>query len=110
MATGTLEERVEKLERKLQEVEEQLTEQGGKAASKKRPAPEIPSARPGTKKAAILSLLKRPKGATLKELMKVSQWQAHSIRGFLSGSLRKQMGLKVQVIDRDGERAYQIKG
>ena len=81
-----------------------------KAAPKKRPAPEIPSARPGTKKAAILSLLKRPKGATLQELMKVSQWQAHSMRGFLSGSLRKQMGLKVQVIDRDGERAYQLKG
>jgi hypothetical protein len=36
MATATLEERVEKLERKIQEVEKQLTEQGGKAASKKR--------------------------------------------------------------------------
>ena len=81
-----------------------------KAASKKRSAPEVPSARPGTKKAAILSLLKRPKGATLKELMKASQWQAHSVRGFLSGSLRKQMGLKIQVIDRDGERAYHVKG
>src|SRR5947207_340864 len=79
-------------------------------APKKRPTPEVASARHGTKKAAILSLLKRPKGATLKELMKASQWQAHSIRGFLSGSLRKQMGLKVQVIDRDGERAYQVKG
>ena len=81
-----------------------------KAASKKPPTTEVPSARPGTKKAAILSLLKRPKGATLKELMKASQWQAHSVRGFLSGSLRKQMGLKVQVIDRDGERAYHVKG
>jgi len=69
-----------------------------------------PSARPGTKKAAILSLLKRPKGATLQELMKATQWQAHSVRGFLSGSLGKQMGVNVQVIDRDGERAYQVKG
>jgi hypothetical protein len=68
-----------------------------------------PRARPGTKKATILSLLKRPKGATLQELMKATQWQAHSVRGFLSGSLGKQMGVKVHVIDRDGERAYQVK-
>jgi hypothetical protein len=85
------------------------------AAPRKQRAPkklptEVASARPGIKKAAILLLLKRPKGATLKELMKASQWQAHSIRGFLSGSLRKQMGLKVEVIDRDGERAYHLKG
>jgi hypothetical protein len=79
-----------------------------KSAAKKRPA-EPASARPGTKKAAILALLKRPKGATLKELMKATNWQAHSVRGFLSGALGKQMGLKLKALDRSGERAYQLK-
>ena len=80
-----------------------------RASSPKKRPPQQPSARPGTKKAAILALLQRPKGATLKELVKATEWQAHSVRGFLSGSLGKQMGVKVQVIDRDGERAYQVK-
>jgi hypothetical protein len=69
-----------------------------------------PAVRPGTKKAAILTLLHRPKGATLKELMKATTWQAHSVRGFLSGTLGKNMGLKLKVMDRDGERAYHVKG
>src|SRR5881628_2128752 len=64
-----------------------------KRSSPKKRAAETPSARPGTKKAAILSLLKRPKGATLKELMKATQWQAHSVRGFLSVSVGKRMAI-----------------
>jgi hypothetical protein len=57
----------------------------------------------------VLSLLHRPDGATLKELKKASGWQAHSVRGFLSGALKKRMGLKVNSKKRhDGERAYRI--
>jgi hypothetical protein len=41
--------------------------------------------------------------------MKATGWQAHSVRGFISGSLTKKMGLKVESIKReDGERAYRI--
>src|SRR6266480_2077518 len=79
------------------------------AARKK--AVEQPAARPGTKKAAILTLLHRPKGATLKELMKATEWQAHSVRGFLSGAVGKKMGLTVTSIKgEDGERSYSVKG
>ena len=78
-----------------------------KSPPKKRAA-EPRSVRPGTKKDAILTLLKRPKGATLKELRKATGWQAHSVRGFLSGVLKK-MGLKLKLLDRDGARAYQLK-
>src|SRR5712691_7136577 len=79
-----------------------------KAPSTKKRGAEPPSVRPGTKKDAILTLLKRPKGATLKELRKATGWQAHSVRGFLSGVLKK-MGLKLKLLDRDGARAYQLK-
>jgi len=68
------------------------------------------AARDGSKAAKILDLLKRPEGATLKGLMKATDWQAHSVRGFLSGTIGKKMGLKVaSTKTEDGERTYSIK-
>jgi hypothetical protein len=63
-----------------------------------------------TKTARIIALLKRPTGASLKTLMRESGWQAHSVRGFISGQLGKKMGLRVHSFQRDGERVYVIKG
>jgi hypothetical protein len=63
-----------------------------------------------TQTAQIIALLKRPAGASLKTLMKATGWQAHSVRGFLSGQLGKKMGLRVRSFQRDGERVYVIKG
>jgi hypothetical protein len=81
-----------------------------KTSGRKSRRTEPAAARPGTKKATVLKLLGRAKGATLKEMMKATGWQAHSVRGFLSGAVGKKMGLKLKTLDRDGERAYQIKG
>jgi hypothetical protein len=68
-----------------------------------------PTAREGSKKAIVLDMLKRPEGATLKEIMDVTSWQPHSVRGFISGSLTRKMGLNVESSKRpDGERAYRI--
>ncbi len=81
-----------------------------KSKSKGRRRRPQPTARAGSKKAAVIALLKRPKGATLQDLMKATGWQAHSVRGFLSGSLRKHLGLKVKSSkSADGQRAYQLK-
>jgi uncharacterized protein DUF3489 len=56
-----------------------------------------------------LGLLKRREGATLKELMDDTEWQAHSVRGFLSGILRKKMGLNIQSEKSvKGERTYSV--
>src|SRR6266705_1434405 len=67
-------------------------------------------ARDGSKTAKVLGLLKRPNGVTLKELMKNTDWQAHSVRGFLSGTVGKKMGLTVTSNkSEDGERSYAIK-
>ena len=81
-------------------------------ASKKPPkaAKTAGAARGGSKTANVLDLLKRPDGATLKELMKATGWQAHSVRGFLSGTVGKKMGLTVTSAKGDaGERAYSVK-
>ena len=67
------------------------------------------SARPGTKSATLLGLLKSKRGATLAEMMDATGWQAHSVRGFLAGSLRKRHGLTAKSECRDGEdRRYRI--
>lgn len=64
--------------------------------------------REGSKTETIL--LKRPDGVTLKELMKATGWQAHSVRGFLSGTIRKKLGLKITSTKaEDGERTYSLK-
>ena len=66
--------------------------------------------RPGSKTAKVLHLLKRSGGATLKDLVKATGWQAHSVRGFLSGTLRKKMGLTVTSTKSvEGERSYAVK-
>jgi hypothetical protein len=67
-------------------------------------------AREGSKSARIVELLKQPGGATAKELMKITGWQAHSLRGFLSGTVSKKLGLSVvSTKGEDGERTYSIK-
>jgi uncharacterized protein DUF3489 len=88
-----------------------------KAGKKASPAKKAPkghkkagTARDGSKAAKILDLLKRADGATLKELMKTTGWLAHSVRGFISGTLGKKMGLKVTSTKaEDGDRTYSIK-
>ena len=80
-------------------------------AQKKAPkaAKKAGPAREGSKAAKIIDLLKRPNGATLAEIMKSTNWQVHSVRGFISGSLGKKMGLIVVSEKReDGERVYSI--
>jgi len=85
-----------------------------KSATKTKAAEKAPKAaspvRDGSKAAEVLNLLKRPDGVTLKELMKATGWQAHSVRGFLSGTVGKKMGLTVTSTKaEDGERTYSVK-
>ncbi len=65
--------------------------------------------RDGSKSAKIIELLRRSGGATIQELGKVTGWQPHSIRGFLSGTLRKKSGFSLSsFIRKDGTRAYRL--
>jgi hypothetical protein len=81
-----------------------------KTAKKARKRPtKTATARPGSKTAKVIALLEKSKGATLAELMKATGWQAHSVRGFLSGTLTKKLGLKIESNKpTDGARLYSI--
>jgi len=82
-----------------------------KGASGPKGGKKAKAARAGSKTATVLSLVQRPGGATLKELMKATGWLPHSVRGFISGALGKKMGLTVtSAKGEDGERSYSVKG
>ena len=67
------------------------------------------TAREGSKTAQVVEMLKRPDGATLNDLMTATHWQAHSVRGFVAGTLSKKMGLTITSMKRDdGQRVYVI--
>ena len=85
----------------------------GKKATPPKKAPKAAKKAEGTrdssKAAKILDLLKQPDGTTLAELMKATGWQAHSVRGFLSGTVGKKLGLTVtSAKGEDGERTYSV--
>ncbi len=65
--------------------------------------------RPGTKLAALVMDLRRQQGATSLQLMLATGWQPHTVRGAISGMLRKKLGLNVVLTRNDsGERVYRI--
>jgi len=72
-------------------------------------ADEADTARDGSKKATVLDLLRRPTGASLSEIMTTTGWQAHTVRGFISGMLTKKLGLTVESLrGEDKVRTYRI--
>jgi hypothetical protein len=55
-----------------------------------------PTPRSGTKQALLIELLKRPEGATVEQIAAATGWQHHTIRGAISGALKKKLGLTVE--------------
>jgi len=67
-------------------------------------------AREGSKKAEVIDRMCRSQGATLAEIMELTGWQAHTVRGFVSGTLIKKLGLKVESFrSKEKERTYRVK-
>ncbi len=65
--------------------------------------------RPQTKKQIGLSLLQRSKGASIAEMRDAMGWQAHSVRGFLAGTVRKMPGvILVSEKPESGSRRYRV--
>lgn len=69
----------------------------------------LPSAlRAGTKGASVIAMLRSPAGATVAAMMQETGWQAHSVRGFLAGVIRRKLNLDLQSSKIDGQRIYRV--
>jgi len=62
-----------------------------------------------TKHARIIAMLRMPTGATIAAIMTVTDWQQHSVRGFLAGVVRKKLGLNLVSEPTEKGRVYRIK-
>jgi hypothetical protein len=78
---------------------------------KRNKAPKESASPSGSKHDQILALLRRKQGASLAEMQSATDWQAHSVRGFLSGTVKRRLRLKLLSSKaKNGERRYAIAG
>jgi hypothetical protein len=88
-----------------QTMAKQSTKTRGKSDASKKPL----TVRASSKLGQLEAMLRRPSGATIPQLAKALDWQAHSIRGAISGALKKKRGLKITASKEEGaDRVYRV--
>jgi hypothetical protein len=86
-----------------------------KAGTKRKVAKRLPADTPASglqknsKLASVIAMLRHPKGASIDDLCKATGWQAHSVRGAMSGAIKKKLGLAVSSGKVNGVRTYRIR-
>ena len=80
-----------------------------KSSARSTPASRKTATRSDTKHARIIAMLRAPAGATVAAMMTATDWQQHSVRGFLAGVVRRKLGLNLVSEQTDQRRIYRIK-
>ena len=79
------------------------------AAHSVQPDPTPPTQRQGTKQAQLIAMLRAPEGATIEEIVTATGWLSHTVRGSMSGALKKKLGLAITSEKVDGRgRVYTL--
>ena len=78
-----------------------------KSASFSSPPPKAIQAG-SSKQSAVLTMLRKPGGATISTIMKITGWQQHTVRGFFAGTVRKKLALNLVSDKSSGERSYRV--
>ena len=78
------------------------------ASARAVPKEHKPAIRESSKLAKVITMLRQPNGASIEALSKATGWQAHSVRGALSGAIKKKHGLAVTSEKTNGVRTYRI--
>jgi hypothetical protein len=80
------------------------------AANAKKPLKvDEPKVERATKQERVLTMLSQPEGASIEEMMQATDWQQHSVRGFLAGTVKKKLGFSLTSLKpNDGVRRYRI--
>ena len=96
---------------KLKAAARSISRSASKSKSRTRLAPSSSkmAMRSDTKHARILALLRMPAGTTIAAIMTATDWQQHSVRGFLAGVVRKKLGLNLVSEQTDKGRVHGIK-
>ena len=80
-----------------------------KSRTRLAPSSSKTTVRPDTKHGRIIAMLRSPGGTTIVPIMTATEWQQHSVRGFLAGVVRKKLGLNLISEVTDKGRVYRIK-
>jgi hypothetical protein len=78
--------------------------------TKARAEAKAPRTRDNSKQATVISMLKRPEGATILQIIEATGWQAHTVRGTFAGAFKKKLGLNLVSDKGEGDRVYRIAG